>query len=66
MNVLTTILTVALTLGMSWAAVTVVSWLITLCFGLEWSLLTGTGVWLCSMLIRFSVGDIGVKKELGL
>ncbi|WP_028026165.1 hypothetical protein [Adlercreutzia mucosicola] len=65
-SVLTTVLTVALVLGMSWGAVLLISWLITLCFGLEWSLLIGTGVWLCCMLIRFSVGAADDKKGLGL
>lgn len=62
-SVLTTVLTVALTLGISWGAVLLVSWLITLCFGLEWSLAIGTGVWLCCALIRFSVGAANDKER---
>ena len=56
-SVFAKVLTVALVLGMSWGAVLFVSWLIALCFGLEWSLLIGTGVWLCCSLVRLSVGQ---------
>jgi hypothetical protein len=61
-SILATVLTVAITLGISWGAVVLVSWLITLCFGLEWNLLIGTGVWLCCALIRFSVGAADDRK----
>lgn len=46
---------IVLILAASWGIVLLLSWLIALCFGLEWTLLFGTGVWLCCVLIRLTV-----------
>jgi hypothetical protein len=43
--------------GISWAGTCFLVWLITLCFGMEFSFAIGTGIWLLIMLVRgiFSV-----------
>lgn len=45
------ILFVAAVLAASWAATCFIVWLITLCFGWGFSILTGTGVWLVLLLL---------------
>lgn len=50
-----------LVLACSWAMVSFIYWLITLCFGLEWSLASGTGVWLIMLLVSAMFGTTGVK-----
>lgn len=50
-----------LALVCSWAVVSLVYWLITLCFGLDWSLLHGTGIWLIMLLVSMAFGTTGVK-----
>lgn len=60
-NVLITIATVLLVFVVSWAAVSFIYWLITLCFGLDWSILHGTGVWLIMLLAGMVFGTTGVK-----
>lgn len=43
--------------GISWACTCFLVWLITLCFGMEFSFAIGTGIWLLVILVRgvFSV-----------
>lgn len=60
-NVLIIIGTVLLGLVLSWAVVSFFYWLITLCFGFDWSLLHGTGVWLIMVLVGMVFGTAGVK-----
>lgn len=36
----------------SWAAINVLVWLISLCFGLSYSIAIGTGIWLLYLLIH--------------
>lgn len=60
-NVLIIIGAVLLGLVISWAVVSFFYWLITLCFGLDWSLLHGTGVWLIMVLVGMVFGTAGVK-----
>lgn len=38
--------------AVSWAVINFLVWLICLCFGLSYSLLIGTGIWLVIILIR--------------
>lgn len=53
MAILLGILLVIFIAAVSWAIVNFLVWLICLCFGLSYSLLIGTGVWLVIILIRW-------------
>lgn len=57
-----TIVILILAFGLSWGVVCFITWLITLCFGWEFSLLYGTGVWLIAILFRFAFMPIPKKK----
>ena len=46
------LIAVTLALALSWGVTVGLVYLICMCFGLEWSLLIGTGVWLLVILIR--------------
>lgn len=46
---------VFLIFAFSWAIVAALVWLISMCFGFEFSLLLATGVWLVAMLVRFTL-----------
>ena len=52
---------IAMVLGVaafSWGITAFVYWLITLCFGIEWSVLHSTGVWLTLILVSSSINGI--------
>lgn len=49
----------------SWAATIFVYWLITLCFGIVWTLAHATGVWLVLMLLSVAAGNTGIKLNFG-
>lgn len=49
-------------LAISWAFTSFIVWLICLCFGLEFKLLTATGIWLVLCLLSSVFG--GTKKEV--
>lgn len=38
-----------------WALTLLVTWLISLCFAIEWSVAIGTGVWLCCLLLTQTI-----------
>ena len=48
--------------GLSWGVTVGLVYLICLCFGLTWSLLTATGVWLALLLIR-GIFQVTVKNK---
>ena len=54
-NGLTIALTYVMLLTLTWAFALLMTWLISLCFGEEWNILIGTGVWLCCVLLRIAV-----------
>ena len=62
LNVLGTVLLVLVTIALSWCATSFIYWLITLCFGIEWSVLHATGVWLILILVSSSIS--GSKMPL--
>lgn len=49
-TVLAVIVVLVLAVGVSWGVCAGFVWLITLCFGLEFSIATATGVWLCLVM----------------
>ena len=60
-NVLSVLGAIALVLAVvacSWGATAFIYWLITLCFGIEWSILQATGVWLSLILVSSSINGI--------
>lgn len=56
------ILILALCYGISWIITCGIFYLITLCFGLEFSWLTATGVWLVTILLK-SIFNVTVKNK---
>lgn len=38
-----------------WALTLLVTWLISLCFAIEWSVAISTGVWLCCLLLTQTI-----------
>lgn len=55
---------IILILAISWAGTCLLVWLITLCFGLEFSFAIATGIWLLIILLKniFSVSINNNKK----
>lgn len=53
---------IVLSYALSWAVTIGLVYLICLCFGLTWSLLTATGVWLALFLIR-GIFQVTVKNK---
>lgn len=51
-----TLISIILSLGISWAVVTGVVWLICWCFSLQFSLLIATGIWAVLILLKFIFG----------
>lgn len=49
--------------ALSWAVTAFVYWLITLCFGIEWSILHATGYWLILILITSCFNGIKVQLK---
>ena len=62
MIALLTLLLSFLILGVSWFATCGVVYLITLCFGLEFSWLIATGIWLILILVKGAL-KVTIKKE---
>lgn len=56
------ILILALCYGISWLITCGILYLITLCFGLEFSWLTATGIWLVTILLK-SIFNITIKNK---
>ena len=61
--VLFTIMIFALGFGVSWGIVVGLIKLITICFGLDFSLLTATGIWLVICLIHIVVKGLQKKES---
>lgn len=54
LNVLSIIASVVALIALSWVSTSFCYWLITLCFGIEWSLQHATGIWLILVLLSSS------------
>lgn len=50
-------------IGVAWGVVLLLTWLIAMCFGLEWNILYGTGIWLIMILVGMAFSGIKVKME---
>lgn len=61
LTVLTIVGMALLALALSWVATAFLYWLITLCFGIGWSILHATGVWLIMILITSCFSGIKVR-----
>lgn len=59
---LVTIATLAVFCAISWIITCGIFYLITLCFGLEFSWLTATGIWLATILLK-SIFNVTVKNK---
>lgn len=51
MEILAFVLALIIGVGLSWGATVGIVYLITLCFGLAWSLKIATGIWLALVLV---------------
>jgi hypothetical protein len=60
-GIIALVLLVIIVLVASWGLTNLIVWLIFLCFGWEFSLLVGTGIWLVLLLIK-SVLPSNVKS----
>ena len=58
LKVLGAIVLLLAAIALSWGATAFIYWLITLCFGIEWSILHATGVWLSLILVSSSINGI--------
>lgn len=47
---------------LSWCISAVIYWLVTLCFGWQWSIMHSTGVWLLALLFGGGGLNINVKN----
>lgn len=63
MAVLAFVLALIIGVGLSWGATVGIVYLITLCFGLTWSLKIATGIWLMlSLLATYTTRTIKFEK----
>lgn len=54
LSVLSIVVSVIALIALSWASTSFIYWLITLCFGIEWTLQHATGIWLICVLLSSS------------
>lgn len=59
--ILLVILLFAIAAALSWGVVALIYWLITICFGLNFSFMHVTGIWLIMFLIGMATGGCCVK-----
>ena len=63
MKVFVSVIIILLILGVGWLSTCGVIYLVTLCFGLEFSWLIATGIWLVICLLKSFTQNINNRKD---